>query len=546
MKRFAEHLLDDDRVVDPALLFQIFDETIASKWRSEALSAPDVDITERMVDYCIAELQHKAKTFDDPWAVVVYNGDVVKSDHAIPTALKDALKSAVSSLENVPNHEKDWHPGSDDKVLDLVHPSLYPLVYGKSRILPDTTVGLVDCLTRCGEGETLPVPSSDDLPSDFTHHDPSTNPYSTKFQWLPCEVDISEGEGHARITSYINNLHPEKHKDLYRILSELIAKTIPLWNLTLTPVHRLAYANYNPSRIEYTGCEYDPNPEYGPATDGPQEADFADNEDFWQARNEWFKATRKVVLPEPKPFQPPEEEENDDDEAFYKVNLWKDVERGSLQVIVKLANIHLTPEKPEYEGGTWHVEGKVNEHICASAIYYYDSENITTSRLAFRQLCESIDIEIDYEQDHHDWLPAVFGCEPDGNNTQDVGTVDTPEGRLLTWPNLLQHQVQPFKLADPTKPGHRKIVALFLVDPHIRVISTANVPPQQREWWSEYIQQKQLINNLTSLPLEVQDHIFDGVDDFPISLEEAKALRAELMEERALVLIDLDIFHFPI
>jgi hypothetical protein len=33
-------------------------------------------------------------------------------------------------------------------------------------------------------------------------------------------------------------------------------------------------------------------------------------------------------------------------------------ERG-LQIIVKLANIHLTPEKPEYKGGTWHVEGQL-------------------------------------------------------------------------------------------------------------------------------------------------------------------------------------------
>ena len=29
----------------------------------------------------------------------------------------------------------------------------------------------------------------------------------------------------------------------------------------------------------------------------------------------------------------------------------------TLQVIVKLANIVLTPEKPHYPGGTWHVEG---------------------------------------------------------------------------------------------------------------------------------------------------------------------------------------------
>jgi hypothetical protein len=30
-------------------------------------------------------------------------------------------------------------------------------------------------------------------------------------------------------------------------------------------------------------------------------------------------------------------------------------EKG-MQVIVKLANIHLTPEKSTYDGGSWHVE----------------------------------------------------------------------------------------------------------------------------------------------------------------------------------------------
>ncbi len=34
-----------------------------------------------------------------------------------------------------------------------------------------------------------------------------------------------------------------------------------------------------------------------------------------------------------------------------------------LQVICKLANIELTPEKPDYTGGSWHVEGMQNE-VC--------------------------------------------------------------------------------------------------------------------------------------------------------------------------------------
>lgn len=111
-----------------------------------------------------------------------------------------------------------------------------------------------------------------------------------------------------------------------------------------------------------------------------------------------------------------------------------------------------------------------------------------------------------------------------------MGSVDTKEGRLLTWPNILQHQVQPFKLADPTKPGHRKILALFLVDPNLRIISNANVPCQQKEWWSGVILKDE--GPLPKIPLELRDTIISQVDDFPLGLDEAKQLRLELMEER--------------
>jgi Protein of unknown function (DUF4246) len=38
------------------------------------------------------------------------------------------------------------------------------------------------------------------------------------------------------------------------------------------------------------------------------------------------------------------------------------------------AAIHLTPEKPEYAGGAWHVEGMMNERIVSTGIYYYERE----------------------------------------------------------------------------------------------------------------------------------------------------------------------------
>ncbi|CAA7268673.1 unnamed protein product [Cyclocybe aegerita] len=183
-------------------------------------------------------------------------------------------------------------------------------------------------------------------------------------------------------------------------------------------------------------------------------------------------------------------------------------------------------------GGTWHVEGQLNEHICATALYYYSNVNITDSTLAFRQQSNAEDAtEMPYEQDEHAFLTDIFGCRNYEPGVQNVGGVHTREGRLLTFPNILQHQVQPFGLKDSTKPGHRKILALFLVDPHMRVLSTANVPPQQKEWWVERLDEVR--TGLDKLPRELKDEVFNEVKDgFPISLKEAKELREELMEER--------------
>ena len=50
-----------------------------------------------------------------------------------------------------------------------------------------------------------------------------------------------------------------------------------------------------------------------------------------------------------------------------------------------------------------------------------------------------------------------------------------------------QHRVSGFRLQDPTKPGYRRFIALWLIDPTRRIISTANVPPQQAAWWQDAV-----------------------------------------------------------
>ena len=153
---------------------------------------PQKDISVPMMDWVIEELRYKAKLLEDIGAVIVYTGHVVKSDSAIPESLKLELQAAVAELEDVPDKYKDWHPESNGKVLDLVHPSLYPLVYGHTRVLETGRTSLEDCIARCGEGQTPPFPPVEEATQfQDSYYHMVINPYSRVFQWLPSMVDIS-------------------------------------------------------------------------------------------------------------------------------------------------------------------------------------------------------------------------------------------------------------------------------------------------------------------------------------------------------------------
>lgn len=74
------------------------------------------------------------------------------------------------------------------------------------------------------------------------------------------------------------------------------------------------------------------------------------------------------------------------------------------------------------------------------------------------------------------------------------------------------------------------------MDPNIRIISTANVPPQRRDWWADAILHDfggaKPGKTFGKLSQELRDQVFDGVEDFPIGMDEAKEIRLRLMEER--------------
>jgi hypothetical protein len=119
--------------------------------------------------------------------------------------------------------------------------------------------------------------------------------------------------------------------------------------MTLTPLKELAYRFH---RINYDKVVYK-----------------------GKGRNE------KLVQPDIGFFRPPAPTTN------APVDLKRDYAHRGLQVIVKLANIHLTPEKPEYEGGSWHVEGQIVSLVCFLIVvhFFFSIELFRTNTFAPRR-----------------------------------------------------------------------------------------------------------------------------------------------------------------
>ncbi|KAF8146493.1 hypothetical protein K438DRAFT_1734716 [Mycena galopus ATCC 62051] len=506
---------------------KISDPAIVEKWRKEALDQQESlkvekRLTPNMINYVLSELAGYARLSDSKTGIECGPFDAIwYSDRLVSNEVSDRLRTAVSQLEDVPDDSKDWHPGSNNQVLDLVHPSLYCIVYGRTRYSD---------LTKPNPPPYEPL----NLDEWYWGHVPRPPPVSELFSWLSSDFFVDATDGSVKLLSpYINNLHPTKNKSMYPVIESVLASFIPLFERVLSQINgedkdifrdippgsgRIktkfrhgTWAGYNSKYVGDTvPCIWDGG--------GVQW-----EEGMTDAEYEKLRVEAPKLLPE----------------AFeeYGGELEKTIAPYSLrgktiQCIIKLANIHLTTENPEYAGGSWHVEAMLNERIVASGIYYYDEENISESRLAFRVTTGAPTY---HEQDDELCMEMLYGLKRDTHCFQDLGSIATTAGRALAWPNVYQHRVAPFRLLDPTKPGHRKILAIFLVDPSIKPIPSAtHIPLQRADWIIDALQEaKSDPNSLFSrLPSELLCLIYDHLPNMLMTQHEAEKYRLELMEER--------------
>ncbi|KAJ3328879.1 hypothetical protein HDU93_001240, partial [Gonapodya sp. JEL0774] len=398
------------------------------------------------------------------------HGIFLSDELVLPDAIS-AFSRVVLPLEAESLLRGDWHPGTTG-VLDIVHPSMYCLVYGHT-----LTSAAPNALA--GDIPTISVGSKSSELSDI----------SRRFQWLPTDVTV-DTHGRATITSYINNLDRHAHPRVYGAMRAVFEGMVPMFERAVealeTAPKRLIDASLSSDDLlesleewqrrnwleeKYGSVEASPpNLRESTQWDWPDDVltEFEKYCDMY--KGEIDRTLHAPDLPEP----------NTVDFSYldssHKVNL----KGRTLQVIFKLATICLTPENPEYDGGNWHLEGTENEAIAATGLFYYAVENITPSRLTFRQVYDAW--EFGYEQSDYGGLEQVYGFHNDhSSNVQLSSQVEARTGRCVVFPNFLQHRVEPFQLKDRSKPGYRRVLAMFLVHPDNRIASTSFVPPQQAE-----------------------------------------------------------------
>jgi len=208
---------------------------------------------------------------------------------------------------------------------------MYPLVYGRSRVLRNEAVGVHDAVEKwAGKGEIIQIANweSDkrfDSLGGLRGYIPGQY-WSGKYQWLPANVQL-QPNGTVKFTSYINNLHPDKFQVLYHDIERLIEAALPAWDQCL------AVESWYDSRD-------------GAGRTESRSLDIAPFD--WEKFKERIESTGNPICPvigsKHIEYMPTPGKRLSD--KFHE---------SGLQIIVRMASIELTPHEPESPESSWRV-----------------------------------------------------------------------------------------------------------------------------------------------------------------------------------------------
>jgi hypothetical protein len=356
------------------------------------------------------------------------DSDVAVFKRTMIPSFNQNVKASLAPLEEEMRRVGHFREDSDGVVLLLAHSTLYPIVYGRTKVV-EQAITRDNCLEAIGKGTISPLPG----PPPPVEHQPSyemsveqqdekaglANVRSRRYAWLPTDVEIG-ANGRAKLRGYINNIHPLEQHMVYPVVETLIDKALPAFvaaletakanrvfrdarfgrekgpkyfqrpfrprRLPVSHPFRLFNCQTPESRSQTTEINTNTSECKGKCMIFPEPMNRHDAIVRWRRRTPDAKLVGKFKKNHPTciPDVPSYNHIAQDYMLGPKEGRWFPYGTGRLQVMVQINNHLLTPENPTYAGGNWHVEGMLNEHIVASAIYYYDVDNIVDSRLQLR------------------------------------------------------------------------------------------------------------------------------------------------------------------
>eukprot|EP00762_Andalucia_godoyi_P008796 ANDGO_06865.mRNA.1 hypothetical protein PHYSODRAFT_488630 len=171
-------------------------------------------------------LMHDEK--ETPEGVVHHTGCISKADLGSLNTAIDAFRDRGSVA--------DYHPGSGNRVRNILHPSLFPYIT-KAETPSERE-------TYAGQMEVKPGTIRTPEREHGAENDDFGRVYRrSRYQWMPSEVHVDD-DGVPKFASPVNGVDPQRDADVQRCLESVLALAIPAWEHVLGYTKSMHWTDY--------------------------------------------------------------------------------------------------------------------------------------------------------------------------------------------------------------------------------------------------------------------------------------------------------------
>lgn len=154
-------------------------------------------MTNLILRQCVQEAQETAVQFQESRIIPALDHGVYKSDSIIASALKTSLRASIERLERGNKGDSTkWSKAVDSSLVD---PSLYPFYFGRTIYRVSAMSKIEDSIKLCGKGRSRRLLQQGESGSPRGKCCYAIdNAWSTRYEWLPCDIEFDEHTGRAR------------------------------------------------------------------------------------------------------------------------------------------------------------------------------------------------------------------------------------------------------------------------------------------------------------------------------------------------------------